>query len=163
MKKIYIILSIIIFIVIIFVVPINEKNKEKYFYNEAIQDKLEKEKNEKKIDDIEEIQKIKNEINSEADANIYQIEDDAGRKFLQIKPNIQFEVDLAGILKNAKPEESEINELLKGRPIKKGIWISKQSRDKFLQILKNNSIENFYITNEGILKTKIQQPMNNNF
>ena len=79
-------------------------------------------------------------------------EEPGERKILQVKPEAQFSVELAGIIKNAKPEENELNELLKQMPNNTGIWVSRQSREKFLELLKNNNIQNFSITNEGYLK-----------
>lgn len=85
--------------------------------------------------------------------DIYQIEEEYdGRKILQIKPNVQFEVDLAGIIKETKPDEHELNKLIEQTPKKSGIWISKQSRERFSELLKNNDIKNFNISNEGYLR-----------
>ena len=97
-------------------------------------------------DNLDEIRNMQTQINSTANPNIYKIEEEYdGRKILQIKPEVQYVVDLAGVLKNGKPLENEINELLKGVPNKNGIWISEQSRQKFLNLLANNNINNFYI------------------
>lgn len=102
----------------------------------------------------EEVEKMKNEINAIANTEIYRVEEElGGRKILQVKPEIQFNVDLAGIIKNGKPEENELNEILKKMPNNTGIWISNQSREKFLELLKNNGVKNFMITNEGYLKS----------
>lgn len=101
----------------------------------------------------EEIEKVKKEINATANTEIYELkEEPGGRKILQVKPEVQFSVDLAGIIKNDKPEEKELNELLKQMPNKTGIWVSSQSREKFLELLKNNNIQNFSIANDGYLK-----------
>ena len=92
----------------------------------------------------EEVEKIKKEINATANTDIYRIEEEpGGRKILQVKPEIQFNVDLAGIIKNGKPEEDELNEILKKIPNSTGIWISNQSRETFLGLLKNNGIRKF--------------------
>lgn len=92
----------------------------------------------------EEVEKIKKEINATANTDIYRIEEEpGGRKILQIKPEIQFNVDLAGIIKNGEPKENELNEILKKIPNTTGIWISNQSRETFLGLLKNNGIRKF--------------------
>lgn len=101
----------------------------------------------------EEINNMKNEINATGSTDIYQIEEEYdGREILQVKPDVQFDVDLAGIIKKSKPEENELNDLLGQAPTGKGIWISEQSREIFTKLLKNNNIENFSISNEGYLK-----------
>ncbi len=104
------------------------------------------------VNDQEVIDKIKEEMNATADADMYEIEKEYdGRQILQIKPSIQFETVLAGILKNGKPFENEIQDLLKNKPTGKGIWIAKQSRDSFLNLLKDNGINGFAIREDGFL------------
>lgn len=102
----------------------------------------------------EEMENMKKEINATGNTNIYQVEEEpgTGRKILQIKPSVQFEIDLAGIIKNAKPEENELKDLTSKAPTGNGVWISEQSREKFISLLKDNGIENFEITQEGYLK-----------
>lgn len=108
--------------------------------------------NKVEVKDQEVIHKIKEEMNATADADMYQIEEEYdGRQILQIKPSIQFETVLAGILKNGKPSENEIQDLLKSKPIGKGIWIAKQSRGSFLNLLKDNGINGFAIREDGFL------------
>ena len=98
------------------------------------------------------INEIKNQINATADTDMYQIEEEYdGRQILQIKPNVQFETVLAGILKNDKPLEEEIQGLIENKPTQNGIWIAKQSRETFLNLLRDNEISNYAINDEGYL------------
>lgn len=104
-------------------------------------------------EEIKEVENIKNEINATGDTDIYQIEEEYdGRKILQVKPEVQFDVDLAGIIKASIPQEDEIDELLEQAPSNNGIWISEQSRESFSKFLRNNNINNFTISNEGYLQ-----------
>lgn len=99
------------------------------------------------------IENIKNEINSTADTNMFQVETEYdGRPIIQIKPEIQYTTVLAGIIENKKPEESEIEEILKKVPTETGVWISEQSRENFLNLLSKNNINNFSIDDNGYLK-----------
>lgn len=154
--KFIIILMIAIVIFIIIFTIMNQKfftKKDNEFENKA--DKIENTDISNSSDNINEIEELKKQLNSTADTNIYQIDEEQdGRKILQVKNEVQFNVDLAGIIKNGKPEENEIEDLVKKKPKKSGIWISKQSREKFLQLLKNNNIESFEIDNDGFLKLK---------
>lgn len=96
---------------------------------------------------------MKKEINAKGNDDIYYVDEEKdGRKILQIKENVQYEVDLAGIIKNALPKEEELNNLLEKTPKYSGIWISKQSRESFSKLLKNNGITNFSIDDDGYLK-----------
>ena len=84
------------------------------------------------------IVEIQNSINSNADTNMYQIEEEYdGRQTIQIKNDIQYDTVLAGILKD--------------KPNNNGIWISKQARDKFKNLLVDNNLENFAIDDDGYL------------
>ena len=170
MKKYFYIILVIILIVIILIgraifINNNTNNAEKIqntgntinIENQNMLDNKFDDKEQNIEVTIEEIENMKENINSTADTSIYQVEKEpSGRKILQIKPGVQFEVDLAGIVKNDKPEEKEIEELIKKVPANTGIWISNQSREKFIKLLNKNNMENFYITEEGYLKLEIQ-------
>ena len=81
---------------------------------------------------VVEIENMKNEINATGNTDIYYVDEEYdGRKILQVKPDVQFDVDLAGIIKNTMPEENEISELVGKAPTDNGIWISEQSRESF--------------------------------
>lgn len=160
-----IIIPIVALVIVAIIVNIVWKKKDTYKNQEYTNSSLteqgivdekivdEKEENVIENDNPEEIESIKNEINSTADSNIYYVtEETDGRKILQIKPKVQFQVDLAGIMKNSKPEEKEIESLNQKAPNKTGIWISEQSRDKFIDLLNKNNIDNLSIKKDGYLK-----------
>ena len=143
-KKQIIIISVIAIIVILIIINIigikkiepREQNEENIIAN-----------------DKNLINEIKEEINATGDTNIYEVKKEYdGRKIIQIKPNIQFETALAGILKNAMFEEDEIETLLENKPKYNGIWISNNSREKFLELLEKNNIDNYIIDENGYLK-----------
>ena len=159
-KKSLIICIIVVLIIIlaIFMIKLNNLGKDDKKNNDIENTALVESKNNEEnvnanfIDNsssyqyttTEEVEKIKKEINATANTDIYRIEErPGGRKILQIKPEIQFNVDLAGIIKNGEPEENELNEILKKIPNTTGIWISNQSRETFLGLLKNNGIRKF--------------------
>lgn len=102
---------------------------------------------------VVEIENMKNEINATGNTDIYYVDEEYdGRKILQVKPDVQFDVDLAGIIKNTMPEENEISELVGKAPTDNGIWISEQSRERFSDLLKNNNINDFSISDDGYLQ-----------
>lgn len=108
--------------------------------------------NEIDIYDKETIHEIKEEMNATADTDMYQIQEEYdGRQILQIKPSIQFQTVLAGILKNGQPSENEIQDLLNNKPTQEGIWIAKQSREAFLNLLKDNGMNGYTINEQGYL------------
>ena len=74
-----------------------------------------------------------------------------GREVVVIKPNLQFKVAMAGTIKKDKPEFSTLDEILKDAPTKNGIWISKNSREKFIEIINEIASQNYTIDSEGYL------------
>lgn len=142
-NRILIIVVIVVIVISLVLFKLNSQNN---------QDKEKQIANEVDIYNQEVINEIKDEMNATADTDMYQIEEEYdGRQILQIKPSIQFETVLAGILKNGQPLENEIQDLLKDKPSQKGIWIAKQSRDAFLKLLKDTAISGFSINEEGYL------------
>lgn len=138
---------IIIFILIIIIITFITSNS-----HEDVVDVNNTTNNEIKYD-TNIIENIKNEINSTADTNLFQVETEYdGRPIIQIKPEIQYTTVLAGIIENKKPKESEIEEILKKAPTETGVWISEQSRENFLNLLSKNNINNFSIDDNGYLK-----------
>ena len=108
--------------------------------------------------DSNEINAIKKEVNATGQTDIYQIEEEYdGRKIIQVKPDVQYQVALAGIIKNGIPAEDEINTILEQAPNSSGMWISESSREKFMELLNSNNIVDFEITNEGYLKCNKQE------
>ncbi len=152
MRKRYcvIITLIVISIIATTIFIITRKPKQEEVNNENITQSSKS----SNYDNTEEIETIKNELNATANTDIYQVEEEpGGRKILQVKPEVQFEVDLAGIIKNAKPEEKELQPFSEKVPKANGVWISNQSRNNFLQLLNKNGIKNFSITEEGYLQS----------
>lgn len=153
MKKrniIIIVLSLIIIVAILATIIINKNLDKKEISNEK----------ENNIEEENTINSIKEEINATGDTQIYDVKSEYdGRKIIQIKPNVQFETALAGIIKNSIFTEEEIQNLLNEKPQYNGIWISKDSREKFLNLLKDNDITNYIIDDNGYLK--IEQESNN--
>lgn len=100
------------------------------------------------------VEEIKKEIGASADENIYEVQKEYdGREILTIKPDVQYKTVLAGILKNEKPTEQDVNRLNLSK-FHQGIWISETSREQFLKILKKCNIQNFEIDTDGYLYKK---------
>lgn len=146
MKKkdiVCILIAVIAIVIVIIGIKLNLKKED------------ENENNTTKVVDMydkETIHAIQEEINATADTEMYQIQEEYdGRKILQIKPSIQLETVLAGILKNGQPSENEIQNILKNKPTQNGVWIAKPSREDFLKLLKDNGIHHYAINEEGYL------------
>lgn len=112
----------------------------------------ESEEEPKKEENQEKIKEMINNQGFQADEEIYEVGTEYdGREVLMVKAGIQYKVALAGMLKESKPEFSEIDEILKKAPAYTGIWIAEKDREKFLAILKEITKANYEIDEEGFL------------
>lgn len=153
-NKRYIIIAIILILIILIIrIMVFKKNEGNSNDMENVSYMDRENDNNISVEDVEKVEKIKNEINATGNTDIYYIDEEYdGREILQVKADVQFDVDLAGIIKNAQPEEYELNDLIARMPKNNGVWISKQSIEKFSTLLKNNGIDNFSILEEGYLQ-----------
>lgn len=147
MKKNIILLLIIIGIVIVTLVIFNKIN--------VTNKKKENEENSDISNNVEIIENIQKDINSTANTDLFEVVTEYdGKNSIRIKPDIQFNTVLAGIIKKDIPNENEINELIKNAPTNTGIWINDNSREDFINLLENNNINSFEIDENGYLKEK---------
>lgn len=123
---------------------INDENENQ------VSDEVEEETFDKNDQNI--INELQIEINSTADSEIYEIEEEYdGRLILQIKDDVQYETVLAGILKGGMPTLDEIDALIETAPTEVGIWISSNSQERFAEILENNGVTDYEIDEDGYL------------
>lgn len=158
MKK-NILIVLLLAIVVVIVIGLIFNNKKENSDQNILQNEIKSDEFMNRIvsTDSNEINAIKNEINATGQTDIYQIEEEYdGRKIIQVKPDVQYQVALAGIIKNGIPAEDEINTILEQAPNSSGMWISESSREKFMELLNSNNIVDFEITNEGYLKCNKQ-------
>ena len=147
MKKNIILLLIIIGIVIVTLVIFNKIN--------VTNKKKENEENSDISNNVEIIENIQKDINSTANTDLFEVVTEYdGKNSIRIKPDIQFNTVLAGIIKKDIPNENEINELIKNAPTNTGIWINDNSREDFINLLESNNINSFEIDENGYLKGK---------
>lgn len=147
MKKKIILLLIIICMVIVTLVIFNKIN--------VTNKKKENEENSDISNNVEIIENIQKDINSTANTDLFEVVTEYdGKNSIRIKPDIQFNTVLAGIIKKDIPNENEINELIKNAPTNTGIWINDNSREDFINLLESNNINSFEIDENGYLKKK---------
>lgn len=111
-------------------------------------------KNEIDYNENANVEELKEEMKLEASSDLYEVtEEYDGRKTLNIKADILYKVAFVGIVKNNKPTFEEIDTIFNEKyPEKNGIWISEQSRDRFLNLIKENTNSVYVINNDGYLK-----------
>ena len=147
MKKKIILLLIIICMVIVTLVIFNKIN--------VTNKKKENEENSDISNNVEIIENIQKDINSTANTDLFEVVTEYdGKNSIRIKPDIQFNTVLAGIIKKDIPDENVINELIKNAPTNTGIWINDNSREDFINLLESDNINSFEIDENGYLKKK---------
>ena len=104
----------------------------------------------------EEVNDLKEDIGVSGDTDLYQIQTEYdGNKTLDIKPEIQYKVAFAGIIEQKIPKFEDTDTIFYTKyPKDYGIWIDSTSREKFLTMLKENTNNEYEITEEGFLKIK---------
>ena len=113
-------------------------------------------------DETKRVEDMTSNLGLEADTNLYEVAQEYdGREYVRIKPEIQFNTVMAGVLlNNQKPEFQVLQEILKQAPIKYGIWIEETSREKFLELLTTITKGNYTINEEGYLIQDENSKMN---
>ena len=107
------------------------------------------------------VDELKEYTGASGDSELYEVSTEYdGRKVLKIKDNIMYDVALAGILKQGKPEFAEIDTLKRQAPSKTGIWISENSRTNFLNLLQEQTKTEYSINDEGYLEIKNKNSQN---
>ena len=86
-----------------------------------------------------------------------------GKEIKTIKASYQYKVALAGIIKNSMPYYSEIDSIYNNFLKKSGIWISPNSREKFLQIVNDNTNNRFSIDTDGYLIENKKEKQNSTY
>ena len=71
---------------------------------------------------------------------------------MQISNEQQYNTTLAGIIKQGKPEESEIDTLIAKKESKNGIWVSEKSRESFLRLINSYTNQDYEIDEKGYLE-----------
>ena len=123
----------------------NKIEQENLSFNEQVEENISEEE-QSKIENIIENQGF------DADENIYELGTEYdGREVVVVKSSVQYKVALAGIIKGAKPEFSEIDSLLEQAPTHTGIWIEKNSRNNFLEIINKITDGKYEINDDGFL------------
>lgn len=167
-KKILVIVLIFILILVIGIIVItNNLNKEKEgntnntnTANLEVPD-VEIDKNQVDYNNNATVNELKDFTGASGDSELYEVATEYdGRKVLKIKDNKQYDVAIAGIIKQGKPEFSEVETLKEKGPNKTGIWVSEKSRTDFLNLLEGQTNSQYSINDEGYLEIKDKSSQN---
>lgn len=164
-KKVIILVVLLIMFVAILVLLFNKRiQKDNNQYNfEQYGEQVDKNQIEYQPDVT--VEEIKNEIGATGNTDIYEVEQEYdGRNILAVKPSIKYKVAFAGMIKNAKPSMSELDNIMEEKlPHKTGIWVKEKSRDKILEIFNDGDVNSKYlIDDDGYLKIDRKNNQNDN-
>ena len=164
-KKVIILVVLLIMFVAILVLLFNKRIQKDNNQNNFEQYGEQVDKNQIEYQPDVTVEEIKNEIGATGNTDIYEVEQEYdGRNILAVKPSIKYKVAFAGMIKNAKPSMSELDNIMEEKlPHKTGIWVEEKSRDKILEIFNDGDVNSKYlIDDDGYLKIDRKNNQNEN-
>ena len=164
-KKVIILVVLLIMFVAILVLLFNKRIQKDNNQNNFEQYGEQVDKNQIEYQPDVTVEEIKNEIGATGNTDIYEVEQEYdGRNILAVKPSIKYKVAFAGMIKNAKPSMSELDNIIEEKlPHKTGIWVEEKSRDKILEIFNDGNVNSKYlIDDDGYLKIDRKNNQNDN-
>lgn len=164
-KKVIILVVLLIMFVAILVLLFNKRIQKDNNQNNFEQYGEQVDKNQIEYQPDVTVEEIKNEIGATGNTDIYEVEQEYdGRNILAVKPSIKYKVAFAGMIKNAKPSMSELDNIMEEKlPHKTGIWVEEKSRDKILEIFNDGYVNSKYlIDDDGYLKIDRKNNQNDN-
>lgn len=171
-NKIIIAIIAIIFVFIIFgiIIDKNKKNSENTNNEQnlvAINDEyIQIDKNQIAYQNDVDINELKQDSGKTGNIDIYEVQTEYdGRKTLQVKAGLKYKVAFAGMIKNDKPSESELDDICsKNMPSNNGIWVEKNSRNKMLEYFNSTELfdAKYEINDSGYLKLTDDSNLNEN-
>lgn len=164
-NKVIILVVLLIMFVAILVLLFNKRMQKYNNQNNFEQYGEQVDKNQIEYQPDVTVEEIKNEIGATGNTDIYEVEQEYdGRNILAVKPSIKYKVAFAGMIKNAKPSMSELDNIMEEKlPHKTGIWVEEKSRDKILEIFNDGNVNSKYlIDDDGYLKIDRKNDQNDN-
>ena len=164
-KKVIILVLLLIMFVAILVLLFNKRIQKDNNQNNFEQYGEQVDKNQIEYQPDVTVEEIKNEIGATGNTDIYEVEQEYdGRNILAVKPSIKYKVAFSGMIKNAKPSMSELDNIIEEKlPHKTGIWVEEKSRDKILEIFNDGNVNSKYlIDDDGYLKIDRKNNQNDN-
>lgn len=164
-KKIILVTILLIILIIILILIFNKRIQKDNNQNNFEQYGEQVDKNQIEYQSDVTVEELKNEIGATGNTDIYEVEQEYdGRNIITVKPSIKYKVAFAGMIKNAKPSMSELDNIVDGKlPNKAGIWVEEKSRDKILEIFNNGDVNSKYsIDSDGYLKIENKNNQNDN-
>lgn len=162
-KKVIISICIIVLLVVLAIVGIfiaktwNNNNKEGNTVNEMDEFKS----NSIMYDEEASLNELKEEYKITGPDEIYEIQTEYdGRRAIVVKPEIDYKVAFAGIIKNDIPSFEEIDTIYnENYPQQNGVWIDEDNRETIVNYLNNTELlNNEYSVNEnGFLQVNVNK------
>ena len=123
-------------------------------------------KNQISYQDNATVEDLKEDYGKTGDSSIYEIQTEYdGRKILNVKDDVRYQVAFTGMIKKSTPTYSELDEICNNNePNQNGIWIEENSRDKINEYFGNNNLfkSKYEIDENGYLKIIESSEKNDN-
>lgn len=166
--KIGLIIIILILIICVVVFFKNREEKENIKNIENIGNteinEILPEENNLSNEEKNQIEELKNQAGITGNTDLYEVQKDYDNKEIAIvKPSVKYKVAFAGMIKNSKPEISELDSIIKeNHPKNSGIWICPKDRNTVLKLLTNVTRSQYNIDENGYLKIENNDEQNDN-
>ena len=114
------------------------------------------------VSDETTIEQLKKDTGIMAENDLYEVKVEYdGKKVLNIKPEIQYKIAFAGIIKRDKFTVEEVENIFEDYyPKNSGIWIDNNSKEKFIKMLEKETNNKYKITKEGFLEIESESTPN---
>ncbi len=101
------------------------------------------------------LEDLKQEYKMTGSDELYEVQTEGdGRKVLNIKPDINYKVAFAGLMKSSIPDFKEIDSIYETNyPTENGIWVEENSREQIVNLF-NKYLSSEYEIIDGYLKIK---------
>ena len=102
------------------------------------------------------IEELKEEKSITGDSNLYEVQEEYdGRKVLNIKAEIQYQVAFAGIFEKQELTVEKAKNIYNEKyPQKSGVWVEENSRERFLTLIKQKAKSSYDFDEQGYLIIK---------
>ena len=152
----YVIIIVIIILIAIAIYFFSRKNEteDSQVIEYTPQEGVEIDKNQVAYQENVTVDALKADVGATGDDSIYDVTSEYdGRKILTIKPEVQFNVVLAGIIENQMPEgrPENLRQYDEDFQDKTGIWVAGNSQEAFLELLHNTTQNTYSINSDGYL------------
>lgn len=114
-------------------------------------------------EETEQVNEIKTDLGFTGNTDLYEVQENYGVKVAVVKPSIKYKVAFSGMIKKQIPEMNELDNIIKeNHPKYAGIYVEENSKEKFLELIHNNTKSTYKFNDQGYLRIDNKNSQNEN-